>query len=521
MAEQTVHGEITGVALGNVAPLLLSWAQDPFGALRPPLSVEAMRLSAELAGGTYTMAVDRWMQAGWRDVTIQVDGELSRLRRDAPWLKNQWRLYQARSKIRQRNPIGQVMGAIRQKEKSDTGKAVVMLHPAPDGRYVVAISFMGTGSRFYDWFSNFRMTSERGIHRGFLQLARQFEDNEEQILFPETAKALGLETLSLRQILQEARHPGSRFVIWLSGHSQGAALMQVYALMKIQEDGVLPRNMLGYGFASPSVASGSAIHEPSAFPLYHIINSDDLVPRMGAMVHLGLCLTYPADEVLRQRCYALPMDEASLQLRREIMPLLRRMTDTPTSMEVAAGFLMELAEHSAEELAEVITVLDTRFPLRRLLNAADSRADKLVRMILRRLDAANRSITGRPIDRQGMAQAADEIRQIVARIGLKRLADTMKQMMGAAHGIRARHGMLEPYAFIVLHGTEQLVPSVWVAGDPPRRRSAVQSLLAGEAEHLICRRRSVPKRRAPRVPRRHAPHPRQDTRHHVPVLRPD
>lgn len=521
MAEQTVQGEITGVTLGNVAPLLLPWAQDPFGALRPPLSVEAMRLSAELAGGTYTMAVDRWMQAGWRDVTIQVDGELSQLRRDASRLKNQWRLYQARSKIRQRNPIGQVMGAIRQKEKSDTGKAVVMLHPAPDGRYVVAISFMGTGSRFYDWFSNFRMTSERGIHRGFLQLARQFEDNEEQILFPETAKALGLEQLSLRQILQETRHPGSRFVLWLSGHSQGAALMQVYALMKIQEDGVLPRNMLGYGFASPSVAAGTAVREPSAFPLYHIINSDDLVPRMGAMVHLGLCLTYPAEEQFRQQCYALPMDEASVQMRREIMPLLKRMTDTPASMEVAAGFLLELAEHSAEELAEVASILDTRLPLRRLLNAADSRADKLVRMILRRLDAANRSITGKPIDREKMAQAADEIAVLVKHMGLKALANTMKQMMGAPHGIRARHGVPEPYAFIVLHGTERLAPSVWIAGNPPRRRLEVQALPMGDAEGLICRRRSVPTRRLPRVPRRHAPHPRQDTRHHVPVLRPE
>ena len=162
------------------------------------------------------MSVDRWVQAGWRDVTIQVDGSLTEgVDADAGWLKSRWRLHRVRSRIRQRNPIGQVMGAIRQKDKSDTGKVLVMLHPAPEGRYVVAISFMGTGGRFYDWFSNFRMTSEDGVHRGFLQLTEQFEANETDILFPDTAKELGLERLSLRHILQEAKNPGSRFILWL------------------------------------------------------------------------------------------------------------------------------------------------------------------------------------------------------------------------------------------------------------------------------------------------------------------
>lgn len=521
MGDRKMCGETTTVELGNVAPLLLPWTKDPFGALRPPLSVEAMRLSAELAGSTYTMQVEPWMQAGWRDVTIQVDGELSRLGRDTSWLKNQWRLYQARSKIRQRNPLSQVMGAIRQKEKSDTGKALVMLHPAPDGRYVIAISFMGTGSRFYDWFSNFRITSEQGLHRGFLQLARQFESNEDAIVFPETAAELGLETLSLRQILQEARHPGSRFTIWLSGHSQGAALMQVYALLKIQEDGVLPFNMLGYGFASPSVASGSAVKEPSAFPLYHVINSDDLVPRMGAMVHLGLGLTYPADDLLRLQCYGLSQDENSIRKRQQVMPLIEHMTDTPHCMEVAAGFLLELAEHSVEELTDVLEILEVRLPIRPLLNAADSRVDKLIRMILRRLDAASRSITGRSIDRVRMAKAAEEIGLLVKQMGLKGLAETLMQLMTAPHGIRIRHGMTEPYVYIVLHGMEKLLPWVWVSGNPPWKRGVAEQLAAGKTDGLVCRRRQIPSRRVQRIPKRHAPHPRQDTRHHIPVLLPE
>ena len=34
-----VRGAGTGVPLGDVTPLLLPWARDPWGALRPPVSV--------------------------------------------------------------------------------------------------------------------------------------------------------------------------------------------------------------------------------------------------------------------------------------------------------------------------------------------------------------------------------------------------------------------------------------------------------------------------------------------------
>jgi hypothetical protein len=106
-----------------------------------------------------------------------------------------------------------VRSALRQRHGSDTGKAVVMIHPAPLGRYVVSVSFMGTGVRFYDWFSNFRMTTLAGVHKGFQQLAEQFEGMEEEICFPATAAELGLERLTLRHVLQEMRSASSRFTL--------------------------------------------------------------------------------------------------------------------------------------------------------------------------------------------------------------------------------------------------------------------------------------------------------------------
>ena len=47
-----VCGPVTGVNLEHMTPLMLPWTQDPWGEMRPPVSVEAMRMSAELAAAT-------------------------------------------------------------------------------------------------------------------------------------------------------------------------------------------------------------------------------------------------------------------------------------------------------------------------------------------------------------------------------------------------------------------------------------------------------------------------------------
>ena len=65
------------IDLSNVAPLMAAWTGDPWGKLRPPVSVEAVEMSALLAQATYRMDVDAWVAKGWRDVTLQVDGDLT------------------------------------------------------------------------------------------------------------------------------------------------------------------------------------------------------------------------------------------------------------------------------------------------------------------------------------------------------------------------------------------------------------------------------------------------------------
>ncbi len=461
-----IYGPLTGVPLSQVSPLLLPWAPDPWGRLRPPLSVEAMRLSAELSAATYSMTVEPWIRAGWQDVTIQVDGALTHLEADDHWISAKWKKHRVRARIRQQNPLSQVLGALREKE-TGTGKAVVMVHPAPDGRYVVAVSFMGTGKRFYDWFSNFRMTTLDGVHKGFHQLTEQFERNEELIEFPELAEELGLEKLTLATMLRDMKSPNSRFVLWLSGHSQGGAVMQVYAHRKLHEDGVLPGNLIGYGFASPSAMTGDAVPSPEAYPLYHVHNSDDLIPHCGAAVHLGVCLTYPADGPLRRACYGWPRDEMSVQARLAVRPIIGQMRDTPSCIIQVLAYLHVLGGYSVPEVMEVLG-LGEGLPLTRLLEGRD--LSEWLGSILRRTEGAYQCITGTPVPQETLQAAMELLRQTVESLGLRRYTEALLQLMRWPHHISGkRAGMQAAYMYIVRNGVEKLVPSMWRAGVPPVR----------------------------------------------------
>lgn len=461
-------GSFTSADLSQTAAFFLPCEIDPWGRMRPPLSVDILRMSAELAAGSRSLRISPWMRAGWRDATVQVDGELTAL--DADWrsIGAKWQRRLLRTKIQGRNPVQQVLGALREREGSATGKAIVMLHPAEQGRYVAAVCFMGTGARLGDWFSNFRITTPEGIHKGFSQLTDQFERNEAYIEFPETAKELGLERLTLAHILQEMRRHDSRFRLWLCGHSQGGAVMQVYARRKLLEDGVLPENMVGYGFASPSVATGEAVSQPEAFPLYHIHNSDDLVPRCGAAVHLGVCLTYQADEGLRRACYGWPRDEASVKARLAVRPIVQQMTDTASCIVQATAFLRVLHGCTAQEIAEVLGVGENA-ALSRLLETMDVKAS--VANVIRRMQAVHQSVTGLPVPEERVAESVRRIRRIVAETGLKPFVGALSQLLRYPHrmSVREQGAFDAAYAWIAVHGCERLIPSIWEAGQPPRR----------------------------------------------------
>ena len=520
MKERVREDVKTGLALGRVDSLLLPWVSDRWGALRPPVSQEALRMSCALATATYDMNVKPWLEAGWQDVTIQVDGDLTTgvdlPDEDAGTMERlaaSWRMHRVRSRIKQRNPLGQVLDAFRQIRESDTGKALVMAHPSPDGRIVVAISFMGTGERFYDWFSNFRLSPEEGMHKGFLQLARQFEENEGDIAFPETAKMLGLDKLTLRQVIEEAKSQKSRFMLWLSGHSQGGSVMQIYCRMKLHEDGVLPENMIGYGFASPSVMADGTDAKPDAYPLYHVINRDDLFARLGAMVHLSVLLQYEPDERMTEVCYRWPQSDAAKLARQAARGILDTIQDTPSSIVFGVAYLSVLASLSPEDMITGLSVMQMRSQsLRRFISAADSHLDSVLRRVARRAVTTYAEITGHAMNPQTLTSLQAKIVAAVDTLGMKAFSQALLELMKYPHSIAGKfEGGLPSYQYIAMYGLDRLEPVL-----PQHRvRHAETELpgLAAEAPSGLVNRRRVPLERVARRVRTYSQlHPRNDVR---------
>ena len=504
------QGPITGCDLSELTSLSGPFVRDPFDRLRPPFSREAAELSLELASMAYTLDLDPWAEAGWNDFSIQIDDTLqSGLTHGASAdgermraLINALKVRRAKAALRERNPVSQVMSALRQRERSDTIKAVCMMHPLPEGRFLLAIGFMGTGKRFYDWISNFRFTTEEGFHKGFYQLCTYFEQGAESIVFPATAQALGLEKLTLGEVLSEMKSLSSRFRLWMAGHSQGGAVMQVFCHRLMTDWGVLAQNMTGYGFASPTVATGRLVHDPAAYPLYHILNSDDMVPRMGALLHLGLCLEYPADDDFRERYYDLSPLPADVAARLALAPYQRAMVDTPTILMYGTAFFQCLAEEKGEE--GLASLLDRKWAIPavdRMLQAAGGKAMDLLDRLIENAQNGHAALTGRPMDEQALAALRDRMRPVVHAFPFRRLMGAVLAYCMPPHHLvhRQQDGA---YAVIVKDGLKRLRPFVWVnpARGMPMKRYARPSgsLTALRAQAAASGRRAA---RSPRADR--------------------
>jgi hypothetical protein len=464
------YGRYTQIDLTDMGQLYLPWEEDA-GIRRPPFSRGATRLALELAATSYDFVVDEWLEAGWTDISIQVENELiSGIRADAPGAGmrqrfiNEWLPFRARSLASRRDPVTQVRGALRQADTPDTGKGLVMIRRGDDGRVVVAIGFRGTGKRLYDWFVNFDCAREEGMHRGFLRLARQFEENASRISFPQTAGQLGLAGLTLRDVLEEAKRPDSRFLIFLAGHSQGGAVMQAWALRRIAE-GVLAQNLLGYGFASPAALWESGGPCLSDLPLYHLINSDDLIPRIGASLHAGRCRVLAADDAFRSVCYRGLWAQDAF---RQILALLRGLRDTYGALFMALA-LARLVETLPEDRASALAAgLLSRVVPETLTILAGDRIRQAARYTTRRLAASFTETAGGPPPEADIARASCLLISVIRSVGDTAFAQMLQDVLFAPHNlVRKPENGMAPYAFMVLRGFGCLQSALWCGIAPP------------------------------------------------------
>ena len=484
MSEFSSAGPQTGVSLSDISPFTAPWARR-WGRMLPPLSPEALQLAVEIASVTYTLELEPWLCAGWREIALEIDGRLitgiGEEKTGPKPLQNllqtvsdlRMRLFEAR--INPRDPVELMVGSLNQRRAIDSAKTLVMVHPIPGAeenqpRYLVAVSFMGTTPRLFDWLGNFRMAGENGFHQGFLQVCRSFEGQAEALTFPRTAEELGLEKLTFGDICRACAQEESPFRLVLVGHSQGGAVAQIWAWDALRQ-GILKKHMAGYCFASPSVAAPTAVSHPGDVPIYHLINSDDLVPKMGAAVRLGIDLTYPADEGLRRAAYNWPRDERHVAERMVLRPLVGLIRDTSSCFEVGCGLLLSLEGRTPADALPALRALRPDWPLlTHLTGNASIPSDRLIHYILRRAVALHESVLGRPLDMERAAKIGMLFRRVEDGISIPAMVSAFLEMALQPHTVLPRDGASRAaYPYITLRGTDQLTPSVWVSGKIPSR----------------------------------------------------
>ena len=429
---------------------------------RGDLSREAARFGLELAQFAYDFNAAPWLAAGWTDISMQVDKRLlSGVRSpadEAGWrqmLLNTVVPRLARGLTLFSNPIAEIRGAVKQDVLPETGKAVTMVLALPQGRFIVAVGFMGTGRRPQDWVSNMRFTHPDGLHEGFLALAQQYEQNAEDIRFPSVAQALGMERFTMKDVLSECGKEDSRFRLVLAGHSQGAAVLQVWAYRRMLE-GVRREHIAGFGYASPMVAAGLAMHGMDC-PLTHFLSSDDVFTRMGLSGHIGHCVSLQADDSFRQMVYGKAMKEP---LFREMLDIFQSQQGTSDGLTLCLGFLEALSRRPHKVIATALAVFFDS-TLLELTPATEEWLRRLMRFSLDSFQRYYREATGAEPDAAAVASARARVEALMSKHGAVAFSRMLVRALYLTHSLvntEPGRADLAPYSYMVVRAFSELQP---------------------------------------------------------------
>lgn len=451
------YGPITQINLSDLKFL----EADPHVANR-----EAARFGLELAALAYSFDVDPWLNAGWTDISIQADEKLLggvAVAEDAERpiyqrVVNEFVPYMARRHITSNRRFRQIKGMIwkpDEDEEVETGKAITMIRPLPGGRFAVAIGFMGTGRRQIDWMPNFRFAHPQGFHEGFLDASEQFEENSGRIQFEQTASALGLMCLTLTDILDEASRPGSRFTVFAAGHSQGAAVLQLWMWRQLR-NGLRPDNVLGYGFAPPSVAAAS-VGDLGEHPLHLFSNSDDIVTRVGLYRHIGYNHVYRANDAFRALCYPGIENKALFD---DMLSTLGSFSGTQDSMRYLIAFVDALGQLPSRQAAEAMIVfLNPNYAERLLMQRREEPVEGLLRMLSRMMRRNYEVAMRMPANEGLLRMQAETIAKTIQQKGAHAYARALVQAMFLPHALIFRDPAtpgVAPYTYMVVRGFAEL-----------------------------------------------------------------
>ena len=131
-------------------------------------------------------------------------------------------------------------------------KTLIKVNGKKVSKNIIAILINGYSGYGYEWISNFNLGAKSDVHQGFNNAALE----------------------AFRFIKKKYGSSLSKSIVWISGHSRGAAVTNLLA-HKI--DAFFPGSeIFAYGFATPNVSKLSAVN--STKRIVNVINKGDFVP---------------------------------------------------------------------------------------------------------------------------------------------------------------------------------------------------------------------------------------------------
>ena len=281
----------------------------------------------------------------------------------------------------------------------------------------------------------------------------------------------------------------------VTGHSQGAALMQIF-IAHLLQNGVLPQYVLGCGFASPCVAAARTLKNAD-YPIYHIVHADDAVPRIGGAMHLGLCRVMPDTPALRGLCYGARSQDPIFN---ELLCLQHTVRGTRGALCFFIALLRLLCLVPEEDAESLYRALAPAFLPGMLQSRLVGYARRLVGSALRRLESRYAACFGE-MDMQQMERYTRWLQSLFARYGMR---ETLSRLPDALHMPHMLYRIDTLCAYDVISGAapRRLLPALW-SGDespvwdqrPPRAPAPVRRPAYDRFHPLSGQRRTAQRRK--------------------------
>lgn len=414
---------------------------DEWGYKRRRYNRELAIRSLAFSKASYTMHITPFIMDGWLDYTLVYEGKIQARADD-------WNIEPTGRKV--------FLSSIKQLLSTQSAKAVVMGRPTSSHTAIVNITFTGT-KHAADWLNNFKVSVSNQLHKGFYELASQFDSLVDQIHLTLLARTMGMKDLTLMQVFEEAKRPDSRFKIWVTGHSQGGAMTQVYIAEFLTRYGVLHENIFGYSFASPSVATTKYCEHPGDFPVFNINNADDFACRVGSALRLGMDLMYYPDESFRMENYPHYAEPDIHALYQEILNLCYWMTD---SFKFGEFMIAITSFASSTPVAKNFVDWIEETPLlKQIFHALEKTTDlpkTIHHRMFRMLEKPYMDVGGNPPSEERIAQITDYLDILFKKRGMNCFTDYTY----------TTHQIPRNYSCIVQKSFDEFRRAVWTAQNP-------------------------------------------------------